>query len=285
MLSILIPIYNHNCNLLVNTISEQAKALGLEYEIVLVEDGSDKVYDYSQLNIPQVRHIVRKTNVGRSAIRNVLFTEAAYPLMLMMDCDVCIQKNDFLKVYLEAAKTHDIVCGGLVYPATLPSVSFRLRYNYEKYYETHTSVEKLNTMARPQFRSSSFVIKKNVTDKIRFDERFVDYGYEDVKYGKDLLDAGFRPYYIHNPVLNTDLETNTVYLAKVQESLRTLYKFRDDLRMDSKLLRCAEWFSQHSLARKCLPILRAVSWNPVQKMQLWRLRYLVGLIRAGETQN
>lgn len=282
MLSILIPIYNHNCTLLVNTISEQAKALGLEYEIVLVEDGSDKVYDYRQLNIPQIRHIVREKNVGRSAIRNFLFSVATYPLMLMMDCDVCIQKHDFLKTYIEAAKNHDIVCGGLVYPATLPSKSFRLRYNYEKYYEIHTNVERLNTMARPQFRTSSFVIKKNVTDKIKFDERFVDYGYEDVKYGKDLLDAGFRPFYIHNPVLNTDIETNTVYLAKVQESLRTLYKFRDDLRKDSKLLRWAEWFSRHSLARKSLPILRAISWNSIQKMQLWRLKYLVGLIRDGD---
>ena len=276
-LSILIPIYNHNCTLLVNTLCEQATKLNIQFEIVLAEDGSKEVHDYTPLHITQLRHIIRKENVGRSAIRNYLFSVASYPTMLMMDCDVCIQKNDFIKSYLKAAADHDIVCGGLVYPDTCPTPTYRLRYNYEKYYEKHTNAERLNHMAHPQFRSSCFLIKQNVTDKVHFDERFVDYGYEDVKFGKDLREAGFRPFYINNPVMNTDIEPNKVYLAKVQESLRTLHKFRDELRTDSQLLRWAEWFVKHPLAAKTLPFAKSICWNYQTKMQLWRLRYLVSL--------
>jgi hypothetical protein len=38
----------------------------------------------------------------------------------------------------------------------------------------------------------------------------------------------------------SDLETNNVFVAKTEESLRTLYLFRDDLRGYSRLLDAAE---------------------------------------------
>ena len=54
MLSILIPVYNQDCTLLLGTLNEQASRLGVEFEIILAEDGSSKVKDYSPLHIPQL---------------------------------------------------------------------------------------------------------------------------------------------------------------------------------------------------------------------------------------
>lgn len=277
MLSILIPVYNQDCTLLLGTLNEQASRLGVEFEIILAEDGSSKVKDYSPLHIPQLIHIIRKENVGRSAIRNFLFSRAHYPLLLMMDCDVCIQKSDFLKNYLHAADTHEVVCGGLIYPSVRPARQFRMRYDYEKSYEKRMTPERLNSISCPPFRSSCFLLWKEVAEKVHFDERFRQYGYEDVKFGKDLREAGYKTFHINNPVVNNDIETNRVYLRKIEESMRVLYEFRDELRSDSRLLRTAEKIRKLHLDW-AVKKLRIRQKYYATYIQVYRLKYLLSLM-------
>lgn len=274
-LSILIPVFNHNCTLLLDTLHNQAKQMNIDFEIVLAEDGSTSIYNYDNLNIPHLRHIIRKENVGRSAIRNFLFGCASYPNILMMDCDVSIQPHDFLRKYVDAALQHDIVCGGLIYPSVSPAKEFRMRYDYEKKYET--KIKRKGYSCPQPFRSSCFFIRKTLTDSVHFDERFKRYGYEDVKFGKDLREAGFTPYYIYNPVINTYIEPNDIYIKKLQESLETLYEFRDDLRSESRLLRVAETIHKWHLdwTVNYLPIKEGQYSKYVQKL---RLLYLLKIM-------
>ncbi|WP_243460881.1 hypothetical protein [Riemerella anatipestifer] len=55
-----------------------------------------------------------------------------------------------------------------------------------------------------------------------FDEQLTGYGYEDLVFAKDLKDKGIDVFHINNPILNVDLETNDVYLKKVEDSINNL---------------------------------------------------------------
>jgi hypothetical protein len=73
--------------------------------------------------------------------------------------------------------------------------------------------------------------------RIPFDEEFKDYGYEDVLFGKQLKEAGITIHHMANPVMMIHFDENPVTVDKVEESLRTLHKFKDELSGYSTLLR------------------------------------------------
>ena len=227
MLSILIPTYNHTCYTLVADLQRQADVLDVPYEIIVAEDGSsDSVSMLANLKIgdlPHCRYIRRKENVGRAAIRNFLMAEAQGDLLLFIDSDARVINNDFLRQYTNAAKEHDVVCGGVIHPEQCKDPNRMLRWKYEKDYERR------HGYVSEQFRSFSFLINRKVAEEVRFDERYRKYGYEDVQFGKDLKVTGFQVHSIDNPLLNTDIETNDVFLHKTEEALQTAYLFHDDL--------------------------------------------------------
>jgi hypothetical protein len=68
----------------------------------------------------------------------------------------------------------------------------------------------------------------------------VHYGYEDVLFGKELKRCRVGISHIDNPTVLTDLESNAVFVAKTEESLRTLHTFRSELRGYSRLLTFVE---------------------------------------------
>lgn len=227
MLSILIPTYNHTCYTLVADLQRQAEVLDIPYEIIVTEDGSrDSVSMLANLKIgdlPHCRYILRRENVGRAAIRNFLMKESQGDRLLFIDSDAKVINDDFLRRYIDASEGHDIVCGGVIHPQQCKDPSRMLRWKYEKDYERR------HGYVSEQFRSFSFLISRNVADKVRFDERYRKYGYEDVQFGKDLLTAGFKVHSIDNPLLNTDIETNDVFLHKTEEALQTARLFHTDL--------------------------------------------------------
>ena len=227
MLSILIPTYDYTCYKLVYDLHEQAETLGVPYEIIVAEDGSRSqvniIANHKICELSNCQHIQRKENVGRSAIRNFLTTKAKGDVLLFMDADGKVVRNDFLARYWEAGKTHDVVCGGIKTPDVWHNPESMLRWKYEKEYE------RKHGCISTQFRSFCFLISRRVSEKVAFDERYHDYGYEDVQYGKDLASAGFRVFAIDNPLENTDIEPNDIFLKKTEAALRTAHKFRQDI--------------------------------------------------------
>lgn len=245
MLSILIPTYDYTCYKLVYDLHCQAEALNVPYEIIVADDGSkSQVNVIANLKInelPNCRYIRRKENVGRSAIRNFLLDEAKGDKLMFLDCDGKIVNSDFLAKYVEASKDYDVVCGGVTYVDVCYDKSKLLRWKYEKDYERkHGCVSE-------QFRSSCFLISREVASKVRFDERFHKYGYEDLMYGKELERAGFHVHGINNPVLDAEIDDSLTFLRKTEEALQAAHEFEDEigdrilLVRTYKKYRCLAW--------------------------------------------
>jgi len=226
-LSVLIPTYNYTCYKLVYDIHEQAEQLGINYEIIVAEDGSQYpvsiIANHKIIDLTNCRHIQRKNNVGRAAIRNFLVNEAKGDILLFMDSDGKIIKDDFLKNYIAASKSHDIVCGGITHAEVCYDPYRQLRWRYERDYE------KKHGQISSQFRSFCFLIKKEVAEKVKFDENYTNYGYEDVMYGKELKKMGYEIFCIDNPLLNNDIEESKVFLQKTEQAISNAKKFETEL--------------------------------------------------------
>lgn len=240
-LSILIPIYNNDCRQQVTELCHQAEAVnGLTYEIVVANDGSteaavsDWLSDISQMK--NVRCIRREQNVGRAAIRNFLAREAKYNWLLFMDGDMAIPSETFVKNWLEADISQLGYGGYIVGKGEASS----LRYIYEKQCEPMHRAEERKKRPFQHFHTCNFLINKELMLLHPFDERFRQYGYEDVLFGKQLRQAGVNIEHIENPAGFFDYENNAHFVSKTEEGLRTLYEFRNDLRGYSQMITFAE---------------------------------------------
>lgn len=242
-LSILIPAYNYCCTEMVASLVSQIPQ-GVAVEIIVAEDGStDKAALEGNTAIaamPHCRYIVRKENVGRAAIRNFLAQQSRHQWLLFMDCDMQIADNRFLARYIEACSLCPVIDGGIDVAEQPALEKTSLRYRYERAERSRHSAEQRGQNPYRSFRTTNFVISREVMLAHPFDERFVHYGYEDVLFGKKLWQEGIGIAHIDNPTVLVDLETNPVFVAKTEESLRTLYCFRQDLRGYSRLLTALE---------------------------------------------
>lgn len=246
VLSILIPTHDYTCYKLVLDLHEQAEQLGVPYEIIVAEDGSrsqvDIIANHKIEELSHCRHIQRRENVGRAAIRNFLTDEAKGDLLLFMDADGRVTDKDFLEKYVAAGREHDVVCGGIKTPDVCHDPTRRLRWSYERAYEQH------NGRISKEFRSFCFLISRRVSERVRFDERYRHYGFEDVQYGAELAAAGFQIHGIDNPLENQDIETNEAFLRKTEEALRSAHRFRADIGERVTVVRTYEKYKHWNLA-------------------------------------
>lgn len=250
LLSVLIPTHNYKCYTLVADLQVQLEHSGVAYEIIVAEDGSkDQVSIISNHRIddlPHCRHIIRRENVGRAAIRNFLADEALGEWLLFMDSDGRVVNEDFIPKYLQAANDKtDVVLGGWTQPAQCPEPDKMLRWKYEQRYLDHLDLSKAH------FRSFCFMVRRDVFMQVRFPEAFTAYGWEDNHFGISLQRIGCRFTYIDNPLMNVDLETNRAFLLKTEEAMRTLARFRNELGSNIKLLQTAQHIETAHLVWLC----------------------------------
>ena len=239
-ISILIPIYNSVCVKQVKELSAQAQQLNVDYEIIVADDDSplkDVVRDNEAINdMPNCQYIVKPTNTGSAATRNFLAEKSRYPWLLFIDCDVEISNPSFLRTYLlYIDNDYDVINGGIAV-ADIPQMGSNLRYIYEKAAEADHTAAKRQKQRYQEFRSTNFMIRRDVFLQNPFDERFTKSGYEDVLFGKRLKHSNAAILHIDNPVTMTEFETNPDYVLKTERNLRTLYQFRSDLRGYSRML-------------------------------------------------
>lgn len=237
-ISILIPNYNNVCVELVTVLQRQAEALGIGYEIIVADDHSpekDKIKENEAINaLPHCRYIVKETNTGSAATRNFLGRESRYPWLLFMDCDITIPDDHFLERY--AKDVHKGVVNGGICIIEDDTLRHNLRYIYEKNAEPEHAAEKRQANKYHEFRSTNFMIEREVFEACPFDERFKRSGYEDVLFGKMLRQQQVSIAHIDNPVMMTEFEDNAAYVAKIERSLQTLYTFRRELQGYSRIL-------------------------------------------------
>ena len=237
-LSILIPNYNNVCVELVTVLQQQAEALSIDYEILVADDASPQK-DTIPLNqpineLPHCRYIIKETNTGSAATRNYLGEQSQYHWLLFLDCDINIPNDHFLERYMSAP--HEGVVNGGICIIDDDTLSHNLRYLYEKDAEPAHTAERRQANKYHEFRSTNFMIEREVFEACPFDERFKRSGYEDVLFGKMLKQQQIPVTHIDNPVMMTKFEANPDYVTKIERSMRTLHTFRNELRGYSRIL-------------------------------------------------
>ena len=270
-LSILIPTYNNVCVELVKSLQAQASLLysssdslssssdslssssHFEYEILVADDGStdERTIEGNRIinTLPHCRYIERKENVGRAAIRNFLAREAKYTWLLLVDSDLHIDHPNFLLNYLKTEG--DIIVGGLKIGGDAEALNHNLRYRYEKACEAAHDYQHRKEKGDREFRSTNFLIARNILLSCPFDENFRYYGYEDVLLGKQLTAQGHSITHIDNAILLDEYEGNYRFVQKTEEACRTLYFFREELKGYSKLICYAEKMKRWHLTGIC----------------------------------
>ena len=137
---------------------------------------------------------------------------------------------------MEASDKASVVCGGLTHPDEIPMKGQELRYLYEKNaaFERSAGFRSQNPYLR--FTSFSFLIEREVFMKIRFDESYVRYGYEDVQFGHELEANGVSILHIDNPLAHIGLDDSASYLNKTRQAVQNAFDHKEGIGDSSKLL-------------------------------------------------
>ena len=254
-LSILIPTYNYVCLPLVRELHRQASEMGgLEFEIVVAEDGSDQPDDIAQnaeiTALRHCRHIVCEQNVGRAVIRNHLADMANMPWL-----------PDEWGVVYGGNTTH----GGAWNDERL------LRVRYEQAAERQFTPQQRTKHPYNHLTTSNVFVAKRIMLAVPFDSRFQTYGYEDVFWGMSLAQKGIEVAHIENPVGFNHYDSNVVFVGKTIEGLHTLYTFRSELanfspiiRLEQRLRRWRLDGAVRSVLNRLMPLLhrRIIGFKP-----------------------
>lgn len=248
-LSVLIPTYNYVCKDLVMALQKQAEVIqqihdnGFRYEIIVADDGStDRQTVEANMQIHHLdncTYVICENNKGRAGIRNYLAQISHYSYLLYLDSDMHLPDEEFIRRYIfhDVSPVND---GGVVIESDGTSHASCLRYLYEKAAESKFTAVNRNKRPYKNFHTANFLIEREVMLNHPFDERFKSYGYEDVLFGKSLEAYRIPISHIDNPALFDVFEDNASFLAKTEESLRTLFHFQNELRGYSSLLDAVE---------------------------------------------
>ncbi|MDO5761001.1 MAG: glycosyltransferase family A protein [Bacteroidota bacterium] len=222
MISILIPIYNYEVGRVAKDLLQQCQALGKEYEIILADDGSTnediRKKNKTLLATINVNYIEVKNNIGRSKIRNFLAKESKGDMLLFLDCDSGVVRKDFVSKYLYCSKDYDVVSGGTIYCE---------KEKVSPQYLLHWTSGKEREEGKKHFTTNNFLIKKEVFEKVCFDESIKGYGHEDTILGEEMREKGYRIGHIDNPVEHLGLKTNDKFISDISnasKNLALLYK-------------------------------------------------------------
>lgn len=293
MISVLIPTYNFNVFPLVENLQQQCEKLHIAYEILVMDDASiDRkiVEENSKINsLENCSFQVLEKNIGRSKIRNLLAEKSKYDWLLFLDADILPSNPEFIKKYLAAfSEEKSVIFGGISYPKNT-SENVGLRYKYGTERESLVFSERLKNPYR-SFITMGFAIKKDVFQKIKFNENLTGYGYEDSVFGYQLQKNNIPLLHIDNPVIHLNLETNADFIKKSQLALQNLLMFYKAGEIDGETVKILKTYLQLKEAN-LLPTVRwffAIFENHLLKnlhstkpslflFDLYRLGYLSSL--------
>ncbi len=232
MLSVLIPTKDYDCSGLIKELHKQGEALSVPYEIIVGEDGTSATCLQKNIiaeTLPNCRRVIQAKNVGRANIRNILATEAQYNNILFIDSDAVVEHDNFLANYIDALKNHDVVCGGLYHAKILADKRCSLRFKYEKKADKRRSAEQRNLNPYNEFSTFNFAIKRELFMSLLFNPEIKQYGHEDTLFGKELEKRKINIIHIDNRLLHNGLESNEIFLSKVEQSVKTLYGIREEI--------------------------------------------------------
>lgn len=243
--------------------------ISLGFEIIFADDGSADATARQRnaiiAQLPYCQYIERPKNVGRSAIRNFLAHTAHYSHLIFLDGDVAIKRGNFVQTYLAHRNDADVIIGTLLFSrmqvacdtaediightkrakeetkkTTEPMLyDDNLKYRYEQQFLAKHPVKKRMQQPYASFRTTNFMVRRDLLLAYPFDETFHEYGYEDTLFGKQLKEHGATLIHLDNAATIADYEDNATFVAKTEESLRTLAAHAHQLQGYSTLLHTA----------------------------------------------
>jgi glycosyltransferase involved in cell wall biosynthesis len=224
MLSILIPTYNYNVFELAKILNKQAIDSKIEFEIIVLDDGSIKFHDENnKINeLEFCSYEILKNNMGRSAIRNFLAKKANFDNLLFLDSDTFPIDNNFITNYCsQINKGYEIIYGGIKYQNERPKKTqlFRWKYGFKRE-AISVEIRKKNPYLR--LLTLNFMIKKTVFEKVSFNENIPNLRHEDTLFSYELKNHNIQVDHIENPVYHLGLDEFDVAIKKENESLIAL---------------------------------------------------------------
>lgn len=224
MLSVLIPVYNYNIIQLVYTIHKQLLASKITFEILCFDDHSDNGISSSNSKIEQLENTsyhISNNNLGRVAVRQTLAEKANYDWLLFLDADVIPKYDEFISNYTALLfSDYDAIYGGFTYRNTPPKVDHMLRWTYGRSKEQMPAIKR-NQVPYKIVISGNFLIRKSLFISLNSQITQKGYGYDNY-FGALLKAHKSKVFHIDNEVFHLGLESNVIYLNKIEQSVDTL---------------------------------------------------------------
>lgn len=243
MISILIPVYNHDIRKLVQQLNQQASDSNVLYEIIARDDGSKehfKSLNRTLVTTPCFRWIENMSNKGRSTTRNLLAKDAQFEFLIFLDCDVQLIGPDFLSQYLNYIKQgfNGLVSGGCKYEISKPAEQrLVLHWTYGSKVESRP-VKHLFNESKKHFHSVNFMVNKEILLRIPFQESISTYGHEDTLWEYDLITHNIKILHIPNPVLHLGLNSSRQFLRNTSSAIKNIIRLNNrGIKFKSSLLR------------------------------------------------
>ncbi|MDN3695524.1 glycosyltransferase [Chryseobacterium tructae] len=238
-LSICIPVYNFDVRELVFDLKKEIDNQRIDAEIILIDDASQEKYKQMNKELQNVtpHFMFLENNIGRSRIRNLFLQYSTGEYLLFLDCDGKIVRKNFLSKYIQFIQKYSgtqVMYGGREVLDSALDLNHYLRWKFAVERE-NLPVELRKEKPYLSFQTNNFVIRKETLGKVGFNPEFQKYGYEDLLFAMDLKAEHIKIDHIDNPILNNDLENNSVYLGKVEESVESLSNMLKDETLNSKL--------------------------------------------------
>lgn len=279
--SILIPVYNFNVTFLVKELFKQASLITDTFEILLVDDKSNKVYIEKNKQLTNLSEKIKisylSKNIGRARIRNHLFKKASFEACIIMDCDVKIISDTFLIDYFRNLD-NNIVVGGHVYAKKPPK-------NPKKYfhwlYGSQVEVQDIKMRLKnpyESFMTNCFATTKTIFNSVKFNADIANYGHEDTLFGIALKKSKFEIKHILKPVLHLGLDEENIFFKKQEEAIENLARlYKNELyKKDLDNIRLIKFYN--SPLKHTLGFIKLYSkFNPKDKsalidFSLWKLK-------------
>lgn len=232
MVSILIPVFNYDCSLLVANLIQQGDALkakeDFDYEIILADDHSTQ-QDTIKKNISTLSsckqgiYLSQNTQHGRARNRNSAIRIAKGDFIIFIDCDAQIPNGHFLENYWNTRHLASIIVGGIINPTSCPQGS-ELRFKYEKNAEKFRALKYRTENPYKHFSTFNFMAQREILGNIMFNQDLTEYGYEDTLLGLELHNHNISIAHIENPLIHLGINNNQDFLKATEAAMRNLYK-------------------------------------------------------------
>lgn len=223
-LSVLIPFFRDDPRDLLNALNEEAGALGVSVEVIVLSDGGgddDRVAlvetAIRSLSLP-ARLIDLPANEGRSRGRNRLAEAARGGNFLFLDSDMRPDSDRFLQTWVDLVVRDD------------PAVAFGgfslLRAPDEPRFAVHRALAEKSECVPCHQRArqpekyvytSNLLVRRDVFEAEAFDQTFTGWGWEDVEWAMR-VSRRFPVLHIDNPATHMGLDTVEALASKYEQS-------------------------------------------------------------------